>query len=211
MLRLLAFLTFILPVNIYAGQNTEPNPTYQVVLKPQSKLWLTGDSTLHPYSSTATVVNLQTVFQPLSTNPSLSFDEKLFQAKVLVFKVTIPVTGLKSGEKGLDKNMYKALNAAQFPSIEFRLTDEYLLVNSSGTGLHQLASTGVLSVAGKENAIQLNSQFEVLPGELHVLGTAHLLMTDYGVKPPTILAVIKTKNDVTIHFDLLLGPSDAKK
>ena len=90
--------------------------------------------------------------------------------------------GLKSGEKGLDKNMYKALNADQFPSIEFRLTDEYLLVNSSATGAHQLASTGVLSVAGKENAIQLNSQFETLPNGLHVFGTAHLLMTDYGVK-----------------------------
>jgi len=191
------FFAILFPfINVYAEQP-------EIILKSQSKLWLSGDSTLHPYSSTATVINFSGTIQ--SKNPASSLVEKLSQSDVLTFKVTIPVENLKSGEKGLDKNMYKALKSHDFPTIEFRLTDKKLLPISATTGVNKLTSNGVLSIAGKENPIQIDSQYEILPEGIHIFGAQHLLMTDYGVKPPTIMAIIKVKNDVIIHFDLVLG------
>jgi polyisoprenoid-binding protein YceI len=101
--------------------------------------------------------------------------------------------------------MYKALKAEKFPNIEFRLSDTHLLPALIKEGVNQLTSNGVLTIAGKENVIKMDAQFELLPDGIHIFGTKPLLMSDYGVKPPTILGVIKVKDDVTIHFDLILG------
>jgi len=200
MMGLLLFSAFAFPRAIQAGQ---------AVLKPESRVWLTGDSTLHPYASTATVIDLQADFQPLGAASSVG--ETLSQSEVQTFKVTIPVTGLKSGEKGLDKNLYKALKEDTSPSIQFQLSDKRLLSGLPAAGIHQLTSNGVLTIAGKENAIQIDSQFELLPTGIHIFGTKNLLMTDYGVKPPTILAFIKVKNEVTVHFDLILDFAGQQK
>src|SRR5205814_2393244 len=107
--------------------------------------------------------NLLATFESSSASPSLLLADKLSQSELLTFKVAIPVESLKSGEKGLDKNMVKALKGDKFPSIEFRLTDKHLLPNSPDKGVNHLTSNGVLSIAGKENTVQLDSDFEDLP------------------------------------------------
>jgi polyisoprenoid-binding protein YceI len=181
-------------------------PAFQLTLRPGSRLWLTGDSTLHPYASTATVVQLEASFQPSVAGSSASLVDRLSQAEVVAFKLTIPVESLKSGEKGLDKNLVKALKGATFPSIQFRLTDKHLLVGLPSNAASKLTSTGLLTIAGTENEVKIESQIESIPEGIRIFGTKQLLMTDYGVKPPTIMGMIKTKNEVTIHFDMILAP-----
>lgn len=60
-----------------------------LALLPESVLWLEGDSTLHPYSSTTTVMNVA--------------------GDVSGFTLTVPIKELKSGKGGLDKNLRKHL------------------------------------------------------------------------------------------------------
>jgi len=60
-----------------------------LALLPNSVLWLEGDSTLHPYSSTTTALSIA--------------------GDAAAFTLTVPIAELKSGKGGLDKNMRKLL------------------------------------------------------------------------------------------------------
>src|SRR5689334_21280185 len=139
----LAFGLLLTPVHARAERPEIATETYKLVLAPQSRVWLTGDSTLHPYTSTATAVDFIAALQrPAAESPNLA--TRLAESDISSFTVTIPVAYLKSGEKGLDKNMHKALKSEKFPTIEFRLSDKRLLPASVKEGTIQLKSNGVL-------------------------------------------------------------------
>ncbi len=194
--RLLLFLMIIFAAPLYAGTD------FQLFLQPQSRVWLTGDSTLHPYASTATVTNLSASFVDAGA-PADSIVDRLERAGVNSFTVVIPVDGLKSGEKGLDKNLGKAMKSKDYPFIEFNGEDHFLLGRKAGNAF---VSKGKLTIAGVTKDVEIAFQAASVNRGIHLTGTQPLLMTDYGIKPPTILGMIKTRNEILIHFDLTLAP-----
>ncbi len=175
----------------------------QLLVKPESKVWLEGDSTLHHFSSTAT--QFQTHAR---LNPSAPAGPKLLDAiqnhHLEAFEFSIPAAGLKSGKSGLDKNMMAALKAVKYPVITFRMTD-YQIELSQDPRSFLLKARGVLFVAGKEQDILLSARGFAQGGEGEVGGTQELLMTDYGIKPPSLmLGAIKTENKILIRYRLEL-------
>jgi len=173
-----------------------------LVLAPESRLWLEGDSTLHPYKSTAT--QLAVVGEAAAESPA-----GLLQAGAVAgFALTVPVKGLKSGKKGLDENLYKAVQAEEHPDILFRM-DRFSAV-PSGEGF-RVTAEGALTVAGREKPVTLEADAEIAGGRLRVTGTEPLLMTDFGIKPPALmLGAIKTRNEVVIHYDIFIGTQSEK-
>ncbi|HVE13432.1 MAG TPA: YceI family protein [Elusimicrobiota bacterium] len=165
----------------------------RLALQPQSRLWLEGTSTLHAYSSTATRIELAGEAQDASA------DGLLREGGTRGFAVTIPVSALKSGESGLDKNMYKALKAKEFPAIVFRLSS----YQASGGAIK---AKGRLTIAGTEKDIELEAQAVPSGDALEVRGRQALLMTDYGIAPPKLMGgLLKTGDKVVIGYDLVLG------
>ena len=71
-----------------------------------------------------------------------------------------------------------------------------------------IKSNGTLSIAGKENPVEIDSEISAADGTIEIKGSKPLLMTDYGVKPPTVMGLLRTKNEVTIFFDLILKASE---
>ena len=160
-----------------------------------SHLWLKGDSTLHPFVSTATVVQVEGEFAPAG-----NLAQAVPAGQVAKFEVTIPVEDLQSGESGLDKRMYKALKSEAFPDIHFALS-KYEVVPSSSV----IKAAGILSIAGVQKPVELNAALSFSGDRMEVRGEYTLLMTDYGITPPTLmLGAIKVAPAVTIHFDLSL-------
>src|SRR5688572_2919699 len=100
---------------------------FSLSLASGSQLWLEGDSSLHPYSSTATVVHLRAVLESSSGTTTQSLAQTLSRARVRTFETEIPVVGLKSHSAGLDKNLHKTLRAKEFPVITFQLKNDHLL------------------------------------------------------------------------------------
>jgi polyisoprenoid-binding protein YceI len=143
-------------------------------------LWLEGDSTLHAYKSTATVLSV-----------SGAAPEALV--------VTVDVKGLKSGDKGLDKNMYNALKAEANPQITFKASKyEH---SGSSAAIH-----GLLSIAGVEKPVTVQARVEPAAEGTRVQGSKKLLMSEFGIKPPKMfLGTLKVRDRVVIHFDILCG------
>jgi polyisoprenoid-binding protein YceI len=172
-----------------------PASAVELSLAPSSTLWIEGDSTLHPYSSTSTALAVAFSLEaPGEASAALA-------AKAPArMTVTVPVESLKSAHSGLDKNLRKTLKASEHPAITFTLRS-YKVEGANVT------AEGELSVAGKPRAVLLTSRLEARGGALFVEGSQPLKMTDFGIKPPTMmLGAVKTSDDVTVRWRLELAP-----
>jgi polyisoprenoid-binding protein YceI len=117
--------------------------------------------------------------------------------------LTVPVESLKSKEAALDKNMYKAMKTQTFPEIVFQLVKYDVVPSTTSAGVSRITASGTLRITGVAQPVVLNMDAEPVNGVLRVRGQYTLLMTDYGIKPPTMmLGTIKVRNPVVIHFDL---------
>lgn len=193
---IIVFLSFVLPAQA----------AVELRLLPESHVWLTGNSTLHPYASTSTLTQVHAELLPsdlkADATPAALAAEVVGRGSFRVFDVVIPVVGLKSGESGLDKNMAKALKAKTAPDIRFVLS-RYEAGALESDNERSFSATGSLSIAGVQAPVVLKGKAQSGAGTVGVRGDYTLRMSDYGVKPPTLLlGAIKVADPVTIHFNL---------
>ena len=161
-------------------------------------LSISGTSTMHPY-------NVSTKSLKVVSGIADAADMKaLLQPGALqTFALQIPVNTFVSERDGLTKQMLKALKADKHPLITFTLA-EYA-VESAGAGA-TVKAAGTLTVAGVEKPIDIALDVNERAGALHARGSRELLMTDFGIKPPTMfMGMLKTDDKVTITFELQLA------
>lgn len=179
----------------------------QAVFQPAGSLRVLGDSTLHKWDSTATAV---TMTLTLADGAPASLADAIKAAAVKGLEVSIPVAGLKSGESGLDKNLRKTMMDDKYPNVVYKLS-KYELGKSEG-GVVAAKTTGELTIAGQTKTVPIDVEFRPGADGVAVKGEYTLKMSDYGIKPPTLmLGAIKVRDPVTIRFDLLLKAEAAKK
>jgi len=172
-----------------------------LALSPESHIYLSGTSTLHPYASTSTLTQIVAVLTSGTTTPAV-FTDMARRAPFQKFEVDIPVKGLKSGESGLDKNLYKALKMGDVPDILFTLA-HYESSPAAAEGSFPFKASGQLSIAGVQKDVVITGTARPSPDELVIDGQYDLKMSDYGIKPPTLLlGAIKVADPVVIHFHL---------
>lgn len=163
-----------------------------------ASLSISGSSTMHPYvvstkslkvvAAIATAADAQALLQP---------------GALQGFELQIPVNSFTSDKDGLTKQMFKAMKADKHPLITFRLTG-YTVEPAAGSTT--LTPTGTLTVAGVERPIDMVLEVKEQAGGLHVRGSRDLLMTEFGIKPPTMfMGMLKTDDKVTIKFELHLA------
>ncbi len=175
----------------------------------ESKLSISGTSTVHAWHSKATLFKV--TFAPASEWPAgpadLTAVEKAIAAGALdSVQVAVDVKGMRSGKDGLDKNMYKALKAEQHPKILCTITS--FEAKATPSGALALVGHGRITVGGVEKKIQIPAQVTREGDALRVKGSVVVAMKDFGIKPPVMMmGTLKTGNDVTVEFDLVVGAS----
>lgn len=194
----LAILILILTSGLINAE--EPAPSKALTAMPGSALFFTGTSTMHDFTVRSSHVRIEAAIT--------GSGEK---ALISALTATITVKDLKSGNEKLDKNMWKSLKEKEFPAITYRMIE---FVPRPGEGDTVLASTrGTLQVAGTERPIAMDVR--MIPdgsGSFTVSGTSTLLMTDFGIEPPSFMfGTLKTGNAVTISFDLILGTAGSSE
>lgn len=179
----------------------------ELTLQPGSRLWLKGSSTVHDYTGNASklevTVKTDPAHWPASETGAAALETLIRDAGVASVDVVVPVAGLQSGKDGLDKNMHKALKAATNPAIRFHMSDYQL--GEVVEGAIRVEAKGVLAIAGVEREIPIVATL-VRDGEsVRLRGNVPLLMTQFGIKPPTMMmGAIRTSDQVVVSFDLLL-------
>jgi hypothetical protein len=161
-------------------------------------LSISGTSTMHPYKVSTKVVKA-------SAGMATAGDLKaLLQPDGLQgFELQIPVHSFTSDKDGLTKQMFKALKADKHPVITFRLSGYTV---EPGTIGMTVKPAGTLTVAGVEKPVDVVLEVKEQAGALHVRGSHDLLMTTFGIKPPTMfMGMLKTDDKVTITFEFQLA------
>ena len=103
-------------------------------------------------------------------------------------------------ESGMDKNMYKALNADKNPKITFVLTDISNLKASPGKA--DFIAKGNLTIAGSQKPISFPVNATLTANGIAFKGSTTFKMTTFGVTPPkALLGTIKTGDEITIVFN----------
>jgi len=166
-----------------------------------ARVTIAGTSNIHAYTASTTTVRVTRVALGSGVAGPAFWDAVAKPGGLEAFEVAIPAAQLTSPKEGLDKNMHKALKVQEHPDITFRLT---AIEPAAAAGA--LQARGVLRIAGVERHVVLNLTAERHDATLTVKGTLDLLMTDYGIKPPTaMLGMLKTDPKVTVTFETVLS------
>lgn len=164
-----------------------------------SRLRLEGNSSMHTYSSKTSDIAGTIIVD------SMLFAEGKVKASNLFHQgeITIPVKKMLSGDEKLDNNLYDAIKANDNPNIIYHLLGDSILSEARKDSF-TVKTTGTLSVAGKEKNIDMTIMLlKNKDGSLIIRGSKDLLMTDFGIEPPSMmLGLLKTDNKVVIRFDL---------
>lgn len=183
-----AFLVviFILAANYLQGQTLKLNPkTFNMTLF--------GTTNVHNFDSKVTIASGEIVINS--------------EKKVQSFSIEMPVKGIKSKEKLMDTKTYEAFDAEKYPKISFKST-EINSVKVDGNNV-SVSVTGNMSMAGVTRKVTLTSAGKLLkPGVYEFSGTIPVKMTDYKMKPPTALVVMKVGDDVKLKYTVTFeGPA----
>ncbi len=163
-----------------------------------SKMTIAGTSNVHSWESSVTQVN--------ATGEIALEGGALKSIKALT--VEIPVKGIKSSKGSvMDRRTWSALKSDEAPTITYKLS-RVTAIEKSGDS-YTLKAAGSLTIAGKTRNIDLEVKGKVLSdGSLQFEGARKLLMTDFGIDPPTaLMGTMRTGDEVTISFSVKMAPS----
>jgi polyisoprenoid-binding protein YceI len=161
--------------------------------QPQSKVWVEGTSTVRAYRCESTSV---------TGSAQASSAQLADLATVPRAEVTIPVGSLDCRNGTMNGHMRRALKAEQNPIIRLRASNVRV---DAGAGTARIA--GDLTIAGQTRPVTITGTVSSEDGKVRVRGTERLVMTDFGVQPPTLMmGTMKVAAPVTIGFDVTLKP-----
>jgi polyisoprenoid-binding protein YceI len=159
------------------------------------KATVQGTSTLHDWKSEITKIEFKGAVQT----------EGNMLKSIKNVEVKIPVDGIKSKEgKGMDRKTYKAFKSDQNPFITYTFSSAHVKQDTMHTVIIEV--TGNLNMAGKTKPVSLTAKGKLLAnGDLQLFVSKSLKMTEFEMTPPTaVLGTIKSGDEITLKFDLVL-------
>ena len=195
-----------LTTTLASAQTPTAEKAVTLVVRDDSRLWIEGTSNLHEWSCKATTIDAT-----IAVDPAWERDVTTSLTNVATLlrrvDVKIPVRGLKCGKDKMDKLMYEALKAKEADTVSY-IAGTFDATPTDAKDSFVVRTTGTLRIAGRENPVNMDVRAERLPdGTVRAQSELPILMTDYGVKPPTALfGTLRTGNKVTVKFELFVGP-----
>jgi polyisoprenoid-binding protein YceI len=183
-----------------------------VVAARDASVELEGDSTLRRWATRAGQVTVEVgvdAARVAAVAQSMDVEALVRGRFVDRFALVIPVDQLASGDARLDRHLREALGAERHKEIRFRM-DSYDVAGAPAPGVALTVTLhGRLTVAGRERAIDVVASGLRVRAGVRFRGQKELAMTDFGVKPPTLmLGAIKAADRVTVKFDVTLRRED---
>jgi len=129
------------------------------------------------------------------------------QKAVRTVDVTVPVQGLECGNGTMNGHLRNALQAQENPLIKLRVAQYDVVPAGANEGTVKLK--GHLTIAGQEKPVTIEARITSdAAGVLRVRGSKEILMSEFGVKAPTLMmGTLKVRDRVVVNFDVVLKQS----
>jgi polyisoprenoid-binding protein YceI len=170
-------------------------------IEPGSELSIAGTSNVHDFHCKTDKFNAY-----IDVDNGYTKDLTKVSRPIVSVNVVIAVKSLSCGNKKMDENMYTTLKADQNQIIRYKLSG-YDILNGSATGF-AAKTTGVLTILGKEKVVAMKVDAARLnDGKATAEGEETLLMSEFGIKPPSFMfGTMKVGDEVKVKFNLKVGP-----
>ena len=197
-LVLLASIGTVVPAQSISRVHNVVMPL-RLAVRPDSRLWLEGSSNVRDWRCDAT-----------SLDASVDIDDAMHTAassatRVRRVQVRVPTHALTCGRSPMDHIMYKALHVDDAPECR-QIVGRFEVVSAAAGERSTLVMQGTLRIAGRERVVRMPVELdEQADGSVRAKGALPILMTDFGISPPTALfGVVRTENRIVVKFDLLV-------
>lgn len=168
-----------------------------------SQVWIEGTTNVNSWSCSATAVDA-TIAVEVAFKEDPDFPRYLKSVQVRV-----PVSALKCGHAPMERSLRHALKADDASGSRY-ITAIFEAVRGGSDAQNALtvSTVGALAIAGQENAVKMDVGTTRLPdGTIEARGTVPILMSDFGIQPPTALfGAVRASNRVIVKFAMRLGP-----
>lgn len=186
-----------------AGASAQGPSAIRLRLEPGSELSIEGTSSLHGFTCKTAKMNAY-----VDVDPGYTKDLTKVARPIVSVQVNIVVKTLSCGNKTMDKNMYATLKADknQNQIIKYTLSG-YDIIDATASQFGA-KTTGTLAIAGKEKVVAMKITAERMGhGKATATGEQSLLMSDFGIKPPSFMfGTIKVGDEIKVRFNLKTGP-----
>src|SRR5574338_441101 len=149
-------------------------------VQPGSRLWMSGSSTVRSFQCAASSFETNIEAVPGAVTALLNGDKA-----VSAVEVRVPTDRLDCKNDTMNEHMLKALKAKANPTIVFHVAS-YDLTKEDGT--LKVTLNGALTMGGVEKPVTVVANAkEETAGVLRVTGTQEVRMTEWGLKPPSLM------------------------
>jgi polyisoprenoid-binding protein YceI len=171
-------------------------------LDPSSEVTIEGTSSMHAFHC-----KTNKIMAYVDVDPGYTKDLTKVARPIASVKVNIVVRTLTCGNGQMDKNMYSTLNADQNPIIKYTMSGYDILGTASPTSF-VAQTTGTLTISGQDKSIAMKiNAARLSDGKATAEGEQDVLMTDFGIKPPSFMfGTLKVGNEIKVKFNLKAGP-----
>ena len=187
--RFLVLATVGLAIVFLIAASASPPPVrYEIA--PESRFWIDGTATTGRWTCEAADVS----GHGASGDGALSVE------------IAIPVRDLDCGSGVMNRDLARALGADDHPDIAFTLDHAEPVGTEPAPGTWvPVEATGTLRLAGADRQITVQAEGRRQPdGRVEVRGRHALLMTDFGVRPPSHVAgLVRARDAVVARFELV--------
>lgn len=175
----LSFLFTVLTITL-AGQNYSLN---------DAQLSVSGTSSLHDWTCEV---------EKAKGHMEVSYNKEQLQ-DISDFTFSFEVRALKSGKKGMDKKMYKALREKDHPLITCQF-NKLLDINKNWVQIEAF-----INIAGTQKPIILQGKIFPTDQGFSIKGSKAMKMSDFGVEPPkALMGTLTTGDCIKIHYEVYL-------
>nr|WP_198999468.1 YceI family protein [Flavobacterium sp. ASV13] len=192
--------TLLLLTIVFSGMNQTAlaQSHFKIGKSLVNEMKISGTSTFHDWKMKTAAFSGKAAF---------NIDTENQIKKLSAIEFNLPVITLKSGQKKLDRNAYKALKTDQFKEILYKQVSAEVM--SSKNSKFHIKTAGKLTIAGvtKDAIIDLYC-FVNKDGNISCEGNYPINMSDYNVTAPVFMGgVMKTGDAIKLEFSFLFEKS----
>jgi polyisoprenoid-binding protein YceI len=183
--------------------NAQSASAVRLRLDPGSELTIAGTSSLHDFHCKTDKINAY-----VDVDPGYTKDLTKVARPIVSVKVNIVVRTLSCGNSTMDSNMYKTLKADENPLIKYTLAGYDILDGTASPSSFAAKTSGTLAINGQEKTVDMKIDAErTADGKAIAQGEQTLLMSNFGISPPTFMfGRLKVGDEIKVKFTLKAGP-----
>lgn len=170
-------------------------------IEPGSELSIAGTSNVHDFHCKTNKINAY-----IDVDPGYTKDLTKVARPIVSVQVNIAVKSLTCDNKKIDQNMYSTLKADENQLIKYKLSAYDMLSGSAAA--FAANTTGTLTILGKDKIVAMKIDAARLDeGKATAQGEETLLMSEFGIKPPSFMfGTMRVNDQIKVKFNLKAGP-----